>query len=225
MAIGDLRLGGVAYKTVRVGGNVYYIGDSVITIDDIVNDAIIGLDDLSIEWDENNEDDIIITFDPITDTKILDAVETGQTIVRLQLLNHSPSYSIGWKIDNNCYCKRPFEFDADAFPSAHDDLVKRFVRTRSNNGSYNGRTWVNLTRTQLIQGSAKLQNVKNTAHFLCENECPDEETGETCTYRLAVEMYCPCLHKSGKDVWYYERNGKYKVSNILTYIDWENQQQ
>lgn len=186
------------------------------------------ISNLQVSWSGDN---LNVTFDPITDTELLNYVSNDLTKVRLQLLYHKPSGGNAQREKKHlCVTKNVILYDNTQFPFPSEDtfvpkLQHEFARIQSHNPSFYGISWLNLNRTQLQNGSATLNSVKGdddlgvATYTLSGNQASmGEFDGQTRRYnlqRLAVEMYVPALGKGTTDTFQYERDGNFTKSNII----------
>lgn len=203
-----IHVGNDTYNTITLGNEVFNMKsdtEAVTDYDELVNNYIDSMSTLTITLSENN---LNVTFTPVTDTTLLNAVDNQDTYVRLQLMYHQASGCIGKSQQSPNSYNHPIWLEDDI--QSRGGNIFGYVRRHSNKPEYYGITWLNLSKAQLQAGSATLTNIKSTY--------PPVKTKEGklsgAFHNVRVEMFCPAIHRSHKDVFYYEREeGHRKISS------------
>ncbi len=168
-----------------------------------------------------NGSDLNVTFTPCTNQELLDAVDHGDTKVRIQLLVHKVSAtSRTWNplvLENGFYWEN----------STLTHGANRWARVASCGTNAKGHAWLDLTSEQLKAGSATLTNfdgegisksgetwIHTKSHMNLLNAIPEDEL----IRHVSCMMYCPALYRSHKDMWYYDREDEIRCisSNYLS---------
>lgn len=172
--------------------------------DDVyANNYIESLGYMSISFDD---DDLEVSFTPCTDNELLKRVSEGKTRVRLQLLVHKVSACAKYDAKSHWHC---LALEPGFYWTNSDGFKKgssRWARTNGR-GDENADTHIDLTSEQLRAGSARFIDARCHAH----GRININYGSVSYDFRyLSVEMFCPALYRSRKDIYYYEREEEYR---------------
>jgi len=165
---------------------------------------------------KKNQENLEITFEPVTDPVLLYYINYKKTILRAQLLVHSAGQ---W-----------YTHDGSTNPSISLTSTNRkrfessvFVRSRANDKSFYGISHINLSESDLKNGKVILKNIFSISNFGSHNgfirarsEYIDPEQNFAC------ELYVFCTEhssdfNSNADILYYESQGFRRLSdNTIT---------
>lgn len=112
---------------------------------------------------KKNQENLEITFEPVTDPVLLYYINYKKTILRAQLLIHSAG---NWyqHNDNGLSISIPLT----STNRKHDER-STFVRSRVNNKSFYGISHINLSESDLKNGKVTLKNILSVSNFGSHN--------------------------------------------------------
>lgn len=234
----NVYTGGEFFETIKLGNENF----NVASFNDVItraNEALVNISSMSVS---QNGDNLIITFTPITDTKILNAVDNGDIFIRAQLLVHAGSLrhklskgasenarKRGYRYPNLEPITRTPDEDKAVWgePSFDATMKQHWKRVKSHNPASYGQTWLNLTKVQLQAGSATLTNIVRAVgpggsnYDYASNDRYFIYNGHHC-YEYAALLYIPALGPGTSHPFQYHDNGYYKVSNNQIVVNQNN---
>ena len=222
-------IGGQAYQNITFDKNIFSIksNNESASVDQLANEAVVSISNMTVAWSGDN---LVINFTPITDTKVLNAVENGDTKIRAQLLIHAGTYNIkGHKGTSTAYKKRGYNYSLKPVTRTPDEnkywwgssffreyFKQNWKRVKSHQASMYGRTWVNLTKAQLQAGSVTLTNVVRTLGNSIASYKKNSRMykyNDSIYYDYAAVLYVPALGPGTSHTFQYHNQGYYKVSS------------
>ena len=232
--------GGEKFEVVKIGNENFNVANFNEIISD-ANEELTEISNMTVSWSSSN---MVINFTPITDTKILNAVDNGSLIIRAQLLVHAGTlrtYGVkGTAVDNKLRGKSYGLWPTTAWTdderrdaiqeTFHSNYRQYWKRVKSHYPAYYGRSWVNLTKAQLQAGQVTLTDVVRVLVAAPNSQAPNyvknqrlqtrnyPDTGSGRYYDYAALLYVPALGPGTSHTFQYHDQGYYRVSdNTLVY--------
>ena len=181
-----------------------------------------------------------VNFTPVTDTKILNAVDSGKVKFRIQLLMHADNLEgKGYSYNLQPLTQRTPEERwqlAEQYQHTNDWIDRWYPpwkKVRSHEAAYYGRSWLDLTKAQLQAGTVTLNNVVNVrthqpvktpyrgyldsatgySRSPLASTSKSRLAGTTRYYDYAALFYIPALGRGTKHTFQYHHQGYYRVSD------------
>lgn len=208
---------------ITLTGNPFEVSSKIPTnkreADDYVNNYIVNnMPSLNCKLVSDkykkNQENLEITFEPVTDPVLLYYVNYKKTILRAQLLIHTSGkwYTRG---DSNP------EISLTSTNRKHNEK-SIFVRSRVNDKSFYGVSHINLSESDLKNGKVILKNIFSVSNFRSHNGYLRNDDYIKPEQNFACELYVFCTEHSPDfnpyaDILYYESQELRRLSdNTIT---------